>query len=68
MRTLFSTAAELRAAWSDPERRADIMEKLAERGIDFDELSQVTSQPDADPFVLLCHVAYSAPVQTRGRA
>jgi type I restriction enzyme R subunit len=65
VRTLFPTAAELRAAWADPERRADIIEKLAERGIDFDELTKVTSQPNADPFDLLCHVAYSAPVRTR---
>ncbi|MCK6557110.1 DEAD/DEAH box helicase family protein [Candidatus Binatia bacterium] len=65
VRALFPTAVELRAAWADPERRADIIEKLAERGIDFDELTKVTSQPDADPFDLLCHVAYSAPVRTR---
>ena len=45
-------------------KRADIIESLAERGIDFDELTKVTSQPDADPFDLLCHVAYSAPLKT----
>ncbi len=65
VRTLFPTAAELREAWADPEKRADIIERLAERGIDFDELTKVTSQPDADPFDLLCHVAYSAPLRTR---
>ena len=65
VRTLFPTAAELREAWADPEKRADIIERLAERGIDFDELTKVTSQPDADPFDLLCHVAYSAPLKTR---
>src|ERR1019366_6828793 len=65
VRTLFATAAELRDAWADPEKRADIIERLAERGIDFDELTKVTGQPDADPFDLLCHVAYSAPLRTR---
>jgi type I restriction enzyme R subunit len=65
VRILFPTAAELREAWADPEKRADIIERLAERGIDFDELTKVTSQPDADPFDLLCHVAYSAPLKTR---
>lgn len=65
VRTLFPTAAELREAWVDPEKRAEIIEGLAERGIDFDELSRVTSQPDVDPFDLLCHVAYSAPLKTR---
>lgn len=65
VRTLFPAAAELREAWADPEKRADIIERLAERGIDFDELTKVTSQPDADPFDLLCHVAYGAPLKTR---
>ncbi len=65
VRSLFATAAELRGAWANPENRADIIEHLAERGIDFDELTKVTGQPDADPFDLLCHVAYSAPLRTR---
>lgn len=65
VRTLFPTAAELREAWADPEKRANIIERLAERGIDFDELTKVTAQPEADPFDLLCHVAYSAPLKTR---
>lgn len=65
VRSLFPTAAELRTAWADPDKRADIIERLAERGIDFDELTRVTSQPDADPFDLLCNVAYSAPLRTR---
>lgn len=65
VRTMFPTAAELRGAWANPEERAEIIERLAERGIDFDELTKVTSQPDADPFDLLCHVAYAAPLRTR---
>ena len=65
VRTLFPTAAELRDAWADPEKRADIIERLEERGIEFDALTKITSQPDADPFDLLCHVAYSAPLRTR---
>lgn len=65
VRTMFPTAAELREAWSHPDKRAEIIERLAERGIDFDELTKVTSQPDADPFDLLCHVAYAAPLRTR---
>jgi len=65
VRTMFPTAAELRDAWANPEKRAEIIERLAERGIDFDELTKVTSQPDADPFDLLCHVAYAAPLRTR---
>ena len=38
---------------------------LIERGIDFDTLAASASQPDADPFDLLCHLAYNAPLRTR---
>ena len=52
-------------AWADPEDRAEIIEALAERGIDFDELAEAANQPDADPFDLLCHLAFNAPLRTR---
>jgi type I restriction enzyme R subunit len=38
---------------------------LADRGIDFDELAQATRQLQADPFDLLCHIAFNAPLRTR---
>ncbi len=65
VRTLFRSAADLRRAWADPAGRADLIGKLAERGIDFDELATAADQPDADPFDLLCHVAFNAPIRTR---
>jgi type I restriction enzyme R subunit len=65
VRTLYRSAAELRQAWSDPHDRAAIIERLADRGIDFDELACAANQPDADPFDLLCHVAFNAPLRTR---
>ena len=65
VRTLYPSAAELRARWADPGQRAAIIRALEERGIDFDELRTVTRQPDADPFGLLCHVAFNAPLRTR---
>jgi type I restriction enzyme R subunit len=45
--------------------RADIISKLEERGIDFDELRSSSNQPEADPFDLLCHLAFNAPLRTR---
>ena len=36
-----------------------------QRGISFEELAEAAKQPDADPFDLLCHVAYSAPIRSR---
>jgi type I restriction enzyme R subunit len=65
VRTLYANAAELRAKWADPEHRQEIIERLAERGIDFDELAAAADQPDADPLDLLCHIAFNAPLRTR---
>jgi type I restriction enzyme R subunit len=65
MRTLYPSAAILRKQWADPAARGGIVQRLAARGIDFAELAAVTGQPDADPFDLLCHVAYNAPLRTR---
>ncbi len=30
-----------------------------------DELAEVTGHPEADPFDLLCHIAFNAPLRTR---
>ena len=55
----------MRKQWADPVLRADIISKLEERGIDFDELRSSSNQPEADPFDLLCHLAFNAPLRTR---
>ena len=65
VRTLYPSAAELRKQWANPDQRADIIAKLEERGIGFDELAAAANQPDADPFDLLCHLAFNAPLRTR---
>lgn len=65
VRTLYPNASELRKDWLDPERRTEIIEKLEEKGIDTDALGEAVGKPDADPFDLLCHLAYNAPLRTR---
>jgi type I restriction enzyme R subunit len=65
VRMLCPSLIEFRRQWADPELRAEIITKLEERGIDFDELRSVTGQPEADPFDLLCYVAFSAPIRSR---
>jgi len=65
VRTLFTSAADLRARWSDAEQRALVISALEERGIAFERLAEVTKQPEADPFDLLCHVAFNTPLRTR---
>jgi type I restriction enzyme R subunit len=55
----------LRREWADPQQRREIIKKLEERGIGFDELAQAAGEPDADPLDLICHLAFSAPLRTR---
>lgn len=65
VRSLFPTPAELRDAWSLPDDRQEVIEKLAERGVDFNHLAEQLGNDEADPFDLLCHVAFNAPLRTR---
>jgi type I restriction enzyme R subunit len=65
VRTLCPTAPALRAQWADPAKRSEIIQGLQERGVDFAELSDAAQQPNADPFDLLCHLAFNAPLRTR---
>lgn len=65
VRTLYPSSVEMRRRWSNLTELAVILDELAKRGIDFVHLAGVTEQPDADPFDLLCHVGYNAPIRTR---
>jgi type I restriction enzyme R subunit len=65
VRTIYPSAADLRKQWADPALRAEIIAKLEERGIDFDQLRATSNQPEADPFDLLCHLAFNGPLRTR---
>lgn len=65
VRSMVPTAAALRSKWSNAEERATILAALEERGISLEELIAAAKQPEADPFDLLCHVAFNAPLRTR---
>ena len=65
VRALWTSAAELRTHWSNAEERAAIIEALEERGITLEQLAENIGQPEADPFDLLCYVAYNAPLRNR---
>ena len=65
VRRLMPSAQHLKESWPISERRAEILEALAQRGVDLDVLADVTHQPQADPLDLLLHVAYNAPLLTR---
>lgn len=65
VRSLAPTSAELRKQWENADKRGEIIAALNERGVDFSILAEQTGQPDADPFDLLCHLAFNAPLRTR---
>jgi type I restriction enzyme R subunit len=65
VRSMVASAAVLRSRWSNAEERAAIIQSLEERGISFAELAEAAKHPEADPFDLLCHVAFNAPLRTR---
>lgn len=65
VRSLYPSAEELLADWSKPDKRTQIIESLRDRGIEFDELAKVAGKPEADPFDLMCHLAYGAPLRSR---
>jgi type I restriction enzyme, R subunit len=65
VRSLAPTSADLRGRWADADMRSEIIQALAERGVDFGELIDQAKQPEADPFDLLCHLAFNAPLRTR---
>ena len=65
VRTLFPSALELRRGWLSADRRDEIVKRLLDLGVDVDALGEALDKPDADPFDLLCHLAFNAPLRTR---
>jgi type I restriction enzyme R subunit len=65
VRTLYPSAAILRNHWADAGARSGILAGWPSAASTSTLLAQATGQPDADPFDLLCHVAYNAPLRTR---
>ncbi len=65
VRSIATTSADLRKRWANTEMRSEIIVSLNERGIDFEQLAEQTGQSEADPFDLLCHLAFNAPLRTR---
>jgi type I restriction enzyme R subunit len=65
VRRLSPTAEHLREVWPITEQRAEIVAALEQRGIDLDQLAQMTHHENADPLDVLLHVAYNAPLVSR---
>ena len=64
----FKDEAELRALWSAPDTRKQLLDALAEQGFGRDQLAEMQKIIDAensDLFDVLAHVAYAMPPRTR---
>jgi len=65
VRTLYPTREVLQTRWAHPDTRDEVVHALQEHGISFKELADASADPDADPFDLLCHLAWNMPLRTR---
>jgi len=65
VRSMFTSTAELRSKWSESEQREAIIESLEDRGISLEQLLRVSGVPEADPFDVLCNIAFNAPIRSR---
>jgi type I restriction enzyme R subunit len=65
VRSMFTSAAELRSKWSQTQQRAAIIESLEDRGISLQHLLLAGGTPEVDPFDLLCNLAFNVPLRTR---
>lgn len=65
VRTLYPSASDLRRDWLSTERRDEIVSRFLEYGLDIETLGESLDKPDADPFDLLCYLAFNAPLRTR---
>lgn len=65
LRSMYPSPGEFQTTWANQDTRIEAVRELAERGISFEELATASGQSDADPFDVLCHLAWNAPLLTR---
>ncbi len=65
VRSLFVNAADLRTKWCNMSMRKDIIDALEERGIIIEDLLERLHMQEADPFDLICYLAFNSPLRTR---
>jgi type I restriction enzyme R subunit len=63
--TMFPSSNDFRSHWNNLEERKQIIEQLENQGASIEQLMEITKQKDADPFDLLCFVAYDLKPKTR---
>jgi type I restriction enzyme R subunit len=63
--TMFPSVNDFRSRWNDLKKRDIIFEELENNGIAIEQLMEITSQKEIDPFDLLCFVAFDLKPLTR---
>ncbi len=63
--TLVANLFELRAQWSNPSRRKELLADLEQRRVAVDVLTEILHRPDADAYDLLAHIAFDEPLVSR---
>jgi type I restriction enzyme R subunit len=66
VRAVTASLTDLRRRWAVNAERDAVVAELLEQGVDVAAVAEALGQPGADPLDLLCHLAYSTPVRTRG--
>jgi type I restriction enzyme R subunit len=65
VRKMYTMSSKLRRKWTDRQQRTEIINALERQGIALSYLLDVTEMHAADPFDLLCHIAFNAPLRSR---
>jgi type I restriction enzyme R subunit len=65
VKSMFTSADELRSKWSRAQQRTSIVESLEDRGISIEQLLRVSGNASLDPFDILCNLAFNTPLHTR---
>lgn len=65
IKTMFPSVNDFRSKWNDLQKRQHILDELENIGISIDQLMEITKQQEADPFDLICFVAFDLKPLTR---
>jgi len=65
IKTIFPSVNDFRSKWNDLQKRQHILDELENIGISIDQLMEITKQQEADPFDLICFVAFDLKPLTR---
>jgi len=63
--TVCASLFELRARWSDPVRRRELLDVLEQRQVALDVLVEIVNRPDVDSYDLLANVAFDEGLHSR---